>query len=217
MQLSGKWKTKQVFLDNDLKEIMSLMQHKIYGTSLEEVNDSIRDIALKYYTTEDEEIVDMEVVINDSVQEKTDNSDLKMCTLSDELHIEDSSRVNKLHTTGTDLEEQTHCKTTESCDNSDNTIIVLVKKIYTDLTSMKERKSQHIVETNRQFSYLHDEITSVKKSAVVHGEITESQFDIIKDTTGSIKVTIENDAKKVQQRFQAIHDSLQNIHDNVKW
>ena len=29
-------------------------------------------------------------------------------------------------------------------------------------------------------------------------------------------MTIENDAKKVQQRFQAIHDSLQNIHDNVK-
>ena len=29
-------------------------------------------------------------------------------------------------------------------------------------------------------------------------------------------MAIENDAKKVQQRFQAIHDSLQNIHDNVK-
>ena len=48
-------------------------------------------------------------------------------------------------------------------------------------------------------------------------EITERQFDTIKDTTCSIKVTIENDAKKVQQRCQAIHDSLQNIHDNVKW
>jgi len=47
-------------------------------------------------------------------------------------------------------------------------------------------------------------------------EITERQFDTIKDTTCSIKVTIENDAKKVQQRCQAIHDSLQNIHDNVK-
>ena len=162
MQLSGKWKTKQVFLDNDLKVIMSLMQHKIYGTSLEEVNDSIRDIVLKYYTTEDKEMVDQEVVVNNSVQEKKDNSDLKMCTLSYGLHIEDSSRVNELHTTVTDLEEQTHCKTTESCDNSDNTLIVLVKKIYSDLTSMKERLSQHIVETNRQFSNLHDEITSVK-------------------------------------------------------
>ena len=64
---------------------------------------------------------------------------------------------------------------------------------------------------------MHDEITSVKKSTVLHGEITETQFDNIKkDATGSIKVAIENDAKKVQQRFQAIHDSLQNIHDNVK-
>ena len=81
---------------------------------------------------------------------------------------------------------------------------------------MKERLSQHIVETNIQFSYLHDEMTSVKKSTVVHGEITESQFDTIKDTTDSIKETIENDAKKVEHRFQAIHDSLQNIHDNVK-
>jgi len=27
---------------------------------------------------------------------------------------------------------------------------------------------------------------------------------------------MQNDANKVQQRFQAIHDSLQNIHDNVK-
>jgi len=63
------------------------------------------------------------------------------------------------------------------------------------LTSKKERFSQHIVETNRQFSYLHDEINSVKKGAVVHGEITESKFNTIKDTTGSIKVTIGNDAK----------------------
>ena len=145
-------KQSKYFMDNDLKEIMSLMQHKIYGTSLEEVNDTIRDIVLKYYTTEDEEIVDMEVVIHDIVQEKTETSDLKLCTLSD------------------------------------------------------------IVETNIQFSYLHDEMTSVKKSAVVHGEITESQFDTIEDTTGSIKVTIENDAKKVEHRFQAIHDSLQNSH-----
>jgi len=121
--------------------------------------------------------------------------------------------LNGLHTTGTDLDEQTHCKTTESCDN---TLIVLVKKIYSDLTTMKERLSQPIVETNIQFSYLHDEMTSVKKSTVVHGEITESQFDTIKDTTDSIKETIENDAKKVEHRFQAIHDSLQNIHDNVK-
>ena len=82
---------------------------------------------------------------------------------------------------------------------------------------MKEKLSQHIVETNIQFSYLHDEITSVKKSTVIHGEITETQFDSIKkDATGSIEVAIENDAKKVQQRVQAIHDSLQNIHDNVK-
>ena len=27
---------------------------------------------------------------------------------------------------------------------------------------------------------------------------------------------MQNDANNVQQRFQAIHDSLQNIHDNVK-
>ena len=39
-------KQSKYFMDNDLKEIMSLMQHKIYGTSLEEVNDSIRDIVL---------------------------------------------------------------------------------------------------------------------------------------------------------------------------
>ena len=40
--------------------------------------------------------------------------------LSDRLHIEDSSRVNELHATVTDLEEQTQCKTTtESYDNSD--------------------------------------------------------------------------------------------------
>mgnify|MGYP007091380660 CR=1 FL=1 len=45
---------------------------------------------------------------------------------------------------------------------------------------MKEKLSQHIVETNRQFNYLHDEITSVKKSTVLHGEITENQFDNIK-------------------------------------
>ena len=74
-------KQSKYFIDNDLKEIMILIQQKIYGTSLEEVNDSIRDIVLKYYTTEDEEIVDI-------VQEKTDYSDLKMCTLSDEIQVQ---------------------------------------------------------------------------------------------------------------------------------
>ena len=74
-------KQSKYFIDNDLKEIMILIQQKIYGTSLEEVNDSIRDIVLKYDTTEDEEIVDI-------VQEKTDYSDLKMCTLSDEIQVQ---------------------------------------------------------------------------------------------------------------------------------
>jgi len=81
------------------------------------VNDSIRDIVLKYYTTEDEEMVDQEVVINDIVQEKTDNSDLKMCTLSDGLHIEESSRVNELHATVTNLEEQTYIHRPEISTN----------------------------------------------------------------------------------------------------
>lgn len=200
------------FMETDLNEILNIIEESVKGSSLEEVNRTIKEIILQYYSSVRK---DDDTCSCTSTENNNDITPTDIITTScHSIDCQVDEGQDKIYRT---VSVQTNCPEIPFQERNmldiTTSVYSLLSTIQKELSGVKSALMQHIADTKIHFSRIEDEITSVKKRCTLNGQVTEKQIETVQDSTSSIQMVVQKEVDNAQKRFHSIIESLRTLHE----
>lgn len=207
-------KSIKYFMDTDLPNLFEVIDQRLEGSTVEEVNISVRNIIEQYFSNGTDDDTNTKRATSGNVTSVEyvhvdDDSDGEVSFRYCELDETDTCRLKVQDALPQDVSSPNKCN--ENIDVQVPSIIELLGKIQTDLSEVKSSLARHVRETSSQFSQLHDEIDNVKKRYTLHEKVSEDHIKSLTDNVTSMRSDVSGQVEYIQRKFESLSGLLKQL------
>ena len=193
------------FVENHLSSILCSIESCLQesGTTLEEINVSIREILLQSSgASQSQENADAAADDDEDDEVQFNFKPREMCEATANENCENEIRP---------IDNSNHDNTKENRHQ-----FKILNSIHEAVLRIEHSLQDHIESTNANFAQMRDELHSLKRQSKSHSDFTDRHIEDVEASNLSLKSMNEKNHETFSRKLQTISDAIKQLNDDIK-